>query len=334
MLPLYQLGGVDWITTQALYHGIAEMDEEAIVLCWPTSPYVSLGCHQDGDEWDSSCGFPALRRRVGGSLVYLDADQVFFQVILDAERLSSACRPVDWYHLALDPVVAYLGDLGLVATLRPPADILLGDRKVSGNAGGQIDSKMVIVGNLLLSFPHAVMARVRNAPNQILRQAFAASLAEHLVTLRDIPGYGDLTAGRVMEGLGDRYAKHLGAIHCEAPWSRWAETLERVSLELQDPAWLKAAGMRLPYHQIKVREGVYLRSPHVHENDPKASLVIEFHSDEGTVHRVWGCDEIDPRGLPLTGRMLSEISVPEDIKEVLTALVDLRSDPVVGASNR
>lgn len=298
MLPLYEIGAIDWLTTQALYHGIAELGEEAIVLCWPTTPYVSLGCHQDGEEFDPSCGLPGIRRRVGGTLVYLDADQVFFQVILNPGRLPSKSRPIDWYHLALDPVVAYLEDLGLAATLRPPADILVEGRKISGNAGGQIGDQMVMVGNLLLSFPHDVMVRVRNAPNQMLKEAFATSLQAHLLALREIPGQTELTTVSVMEGLAHRFTEDLGATPCATPWGRWAQALDRVARELQDPAWLVAPGMRLPYHQIKIREGVYLRSLRVSPNDPRSSLVVEFHADDGAIHRVWGTGEIGAEILP------------------------------------
>lgn len=323
MLPLYALGGVDWLTTQTLYHGIAEMGEEAIVLCWPMTPYVSLGCHQDGDEFDASCGLPGLRRRVGGTLVYLDANQVFFQVILNAKRLPSKSRPIDWYHLALDPVVAYLGDRGLVGTLRPPADILVGDRKISGNAGGQIGDQMVVVGNLLLSFPHDVMVRVRNAPNQMLREAFAASLHTHMLALREIPGHGEWTTDSVMQGLAHHYKESLGARECLAPWDRWSNVLDRVATELQDPEWLAAPGMRLPYHQIKIREGVYLRSLRVGASDPRSSLVVEFHVDDGSIHSVWGADGIGPGILPLGARALSDINLPVQLRTALEELTDL-----------
>lgn len=328
-IPLYVLGGVDWLTTQTLYHGLAALDEEAVILCWPTTPYVSLGCHQDGEEFDASCGLTALRRRVGGSLVYLDDNQVFFQVILDPSRLPIGRRPQDWYHLALEPVAAYLQRLGLTAEIRPPADILVGSRKISGNAGGQIDDMVVIVGNLLLDFPYDRMVEARYAPNPVMREAFRMSLAQHLITLHDFPGLSRLTREEVMEGLADAYSQGLGAHPSPPGWERWAEALAAAGQELSDPAWLSAEGYRLPYHQIKVREAVYLRALRVAPGHPLADVVVEVHTDTRTIHRVWGCDDLKRVTWPQTFDHLGGLPVSEAL---FTGLLQLAGHPVVQSS--
>ncbi len=321
MIPVYPIGAVDWLTTQTLYHGIAELGEEAVVLCWPTSPYVSLGCHQDGDEFDPSSKLPALRRRVGGSLVYLDDQQVFFQVILNPSRFPDVRRPMDWYRLALNPVVNYLADLGLRAELNPPADILVNGRKVSGNAGGQIDDRMVIVGNLLLDFPRDMMVQARYAPHPRLKEAFATSLDEHLMTLRQLVS-DTLTPTAVMEGLTRHFADAFSGQVMPAPWDRWSATLAVVGQELQDPEWLRAPGMRLPFHQIKVREGVYLRMPRVSPKDPRASIVAEVHTDEDAIHRLWGLETWHTTlSLPLTRKCLEEKPGPKALKSLLNTLL-------------
>lgn len=321
MLPIYPIGAVDWLTTQTLYHGIAQLGEEGIVLCWPTSPYVSLGCHQDGDEFDISSGLPALRRRVGGSLVYLDDQQIFFQVILDPGRFSTLRRPLDWYQVALQPVVEYLAALGLKAALNPPADILINGRKVSGNAGGQIDDRMVVVGNLLLGFDRDQMVRARYAPHPRLKEAFAASLDEHLITLRDLPAGQSLTPARVMEGLTYHFGHALGGQVTTPPYARWSSTLTAVGQELQDPEWLRAPGRRLPFHQIKVREGVFLRMLRVASDDPLASIVAEVHTTQDIIARVWGVDsKTCSLDLPLTREALAAMAAPPTVKSRLATL--------------
>ncbi len=321
-VPLYVLGGVDWLTTQTLYHGLAELDEEAIILCWPKSPYVSLGCHQDGAEFDPVSGIPALRRRVGGTLVYLDEQQVFFQVLMDPSRLLPGARPSEWYRLALEPVVAYLDRLGLEARLKPPADILIGSRKISGNAGGQLGDKMVIVGNLLVDFPRHRMAEARYAPNPEMRRAFEASLNQHLVTLHELPGLAGMTRETVMEGLAETYILGLNAVLSEPAWTRWSPTLERIGRELQDPRWLRAEGYRLPYHQIKIRESVYLRALRVDPAHPWAPLTVELHTDSRTVTRVWGVEELERMDWPRSIDHLHELPMSPDWLEALCRLAD------------
>lgn len=290
MLPLYQLGEVDWITTQTLYHGLAKLNQEGIVLCWPRTPYVSLGCHQDWEDYDESSGVPVVRRKVGGSLVYLDRHQVFFQVIVDPRRIPENRTPESWYRYALDPVVGYLRQIGLSAEMRLPADILVGGRKLSGNAGGQIEERVVVVGNLLLDFSVEAMAGVRTAPHTVWRQAFADSMRRHLTTLKEWIPYKDWSAVEVMEDLAKGFAEHLGAVPTPFPWEQWGLLLDEVGRELIHRKWLIGSQRkkRDPYHSVKVREGVYLRA----SRDPRyPHIVAEVDKDRRRILRVWGMPE-------------------------------------------
>ena len=86
-LALYNLGKVPWQDSQLIYHALAELGRESLVLLSPATPYVCVGYHQDVEE-EVDLGFcrahniPVFRREVGGGAVYLDGDQFFFQLIL------------------------------------------------------------------------------------------------------------------------------------------------------------------------------------------------------------------------------------------------------------
>ncbi|MCF8563637.1 hypothetical protein LLE49_02645 [Alicyclobacillus tolerans] len=289
-LPLYLLGELDWITTQTIYHAMAHFGREGIVLCWPRTPYVSLGCHQSFSDYDETSGLPVIRRKVGGSLVYLDARQIFFQVIANPERCPNCRTPDSWYHYALDPVVDYLKQLGLPASLHPPADILIGGQKVSGNAGGLLDEQVVIVGNLLLDFSVDVMARVRSAPHPVWRKAFADSMAKHLTTLKEWLPTREWSTDRVMNDLAEVFSERLCAVATLFPWESWRDKLERTGRELTQPHWLMAPARnrRNRVESVKVREGVYLRTL----IDPVLPPVVaEVDVMNHSLLRVWGLPE-------------------------------------------
>lgn len=325
MLPLYQIGEVDWLTTQTLYHTLAMLGEEAVVLCWPRTPYVSLGCHQDWEDYNPSSGLPVVRRRVGGSLVYLDRHQVFFQVIVRPDRLRGNRTPESWYHYALDPVVTYLQEQGLPARLELPADILIANRKVSGNAGGFLDEMVVIVGNLLLDFSIEAMARARFGPHRVWQQAFSESMQYHLTTLQDEVLQRPWSATQVMGELAEVFARELGAEPATFPWQQWQDTLHEVGAGLTDETWLQATRHKgqASHYSVKVREGVYLHASRDLERRP---IVVEVDHSNQRVLRLWGGPFEKTSGsgqflnLSLTKEDLGAIELEEDVKQLLREL--------------
>jgi len=318
MLPLYLLGPVDWLTTQALYHTLPSLNEEGIVLCWPRTPYVSLGCHQDWADANPECGLPIMRRRVGGSLVYLDAQQVFYQIVLDPSRLSRLTHPHEWYRWALAPVVTLLRSWGLEAEHRAPADIWVGSRKISGNAGGTLDDKMVVVGNILLDFPISTMVRARYAPTSQFAQAFEDTLNRSVVTLKALrPALADPET--VQAALARQFQTSWDATVKPFPWDQWGTALQNTGHELVEPGWLMQSGRPRPFYEVKVQEGRYLRAP----KDPRFhQLTVEYETAREAITRIWGWPE-EPLPLPLSREQLRTWPVVSPGIEWLRQLVDL-----------
>ncbi|SMC04925.1 Lipoate-protein ligase A [Sulfobacillus thermosulfidooxidans DSM 9293] len=318
MLPLYLAGDVNWLMSQALYHGLPVLHEEGIILCWPKEPYVSLGCHQDWDDFDENAPVPVVRRRVGGSLVYLDNQQVFFQIILDPSKHPRLKTPDQWYQFALTPVIACLSHLGFSAQFKPPADILVQNRKISGNAGGQIEDSVVIVGNVLLSFSLEMMARVRKGSVQF-KQAFAEAMSRHLVTLEELTRGRTWTPDEVMPLLAQFFVAQMDAHIMDIPWERWQPMLEEVGAQLIKPQWLHAPGYRPPYHQVKVREGVYLRQP---RDGSLPDVIAEVDTEKKLLTALWNSPFDIP--LPLTQESLVTEVPQGPFRDVLFELMDVK----------
>ena len=96
-LRVVDAGTVGAWRSQALWHGIASaMDASSppvLSLCRPAEPYVGLGYHRSLDELDlDACrrlDLPVIRRQIGGGPVYVDGEQLFFQITLTAARAKS-----------------------------------------------------------------------------------------------------------------------------------------------------------------------------------------------------------------------------------------------------
>jgi len=100
-LRLLDLGMVSAARSQAVYHGLAEAmtDDTTLVLLTPETPYFCVGYHQDLDAAldTAHCrkvGFPIIRRQLGGGAVYLDSNQLFYQLIVHRSRAPLTVCPV------------------------------------------------------------------------------------------------------------------------------------------------------------------------------------------------------------------------------------------------
>ncbi len=138
-----------------------------VLFARPSRPYVSLGFHQSYDEeldprYLARHGLPVVRRVTGGGTTYLDPSQAFYEIVAAAEG-SSAPGPEMFARWLAAPLAA-LRSLGLPARLRAPSDLVVGDRKVSGNAGGVHEGARIVQGGLLGTADAAAMAGVLRAP--------------------------------------------------------------------------------------------------------------------------------------------------------------------------
>src|SRR4030067_1944981 len=83
---LFDLGRLPGQQSMLVFHALARMGIEALVIVSPQSPLVSIGYFQDveqeGDlQYCKKSGIPFMRREEGGGATYLDENQVFYQLI-------------------------------------------------------------------------------------------------------------------------------------------------------------------------------------------------------------------------------------------------------------
>ncbi|HBW37480.1 lipoyl protein ligase domain-containing protein [Desulfosporosinus sp. BICA1-9] len=261
-MEFYNLGTVPWFESQVIYHALAHLNREALILCTPATPYVCAGFHQDiPSEVDlKACkelGFPLFRREVGGGLVFLDHRQVFFQVVLHRNNPIIPTNRELFYRKLLEPVVQTLRDFNLAVELRSPCDLIVNSKKISGNGAGQIGECNVLVGNILMDFNFEVMSSIIRVPSEDFRQEYLYQMQANLTTLQSEMGRA-VSREEVIERLKINFARAFSLTSAQ-PDNRVLEEIRKLSPMFQSKEWLMEAGRRLLYREIKVAENCYIR---------------------------------------------------------------------------
>ncbi|MBN1657412.1 MAG: lipoate--protein ligase family protein [Anaerolineae bacterium] len=263
-MKLYRLGTVGWTDSQLLYHALPRIGREGLILLSPGEPYVCLGYFQDAEqEVDVALcnerNIPIFRREVGGGAVYLDGEQLFYQLIIHKDN---PLVPAGWeafYRKFLQaPIEAYRA-LGMPAEYRPVNDIVANGRKVSGNGAGEIGDYLILVGNLIVDFDYEMMARVLRVPDEKFRDKVYRTLQDNLSTIRreigEVPPreeVWDLLQSKFLEVLGPMEIQP----EIDPEWRAEVERLERMMLV---PEWLQRRPPRGEGRRVTIRSGVEVR---------------------------------------------------------------------------
>ncbi len=204
--PLWRhldLGRCDPLRAQAFVESVAESVAagevpNTLLTAQPNAPYVSLGFHQSFSE-EIDEGFlarrrvPVLRRVEGGGTTWLDADQWFYQLAYREEG-GGPGGPADLVRFLSAPVAA-ARQLGLAAELRAPSDLVVGERKVSGNAGGDWEGAHLLVGGILGRADHRAMADLLKLPHPAIRPILRAEIERRVTSWEaetgSPPAYGE-----------------------------------------------------------------------------------------------------------------------------------------------
>ncbi len=242
-LRVVDAGAVSAVRSQALWHGIAEAlapgDDPVLSLCSTTSPYVGIGYHRPLAELDlEACAarrLPVLRRQLGGGPVYVDADQLLFQLTLPARRAPASVDRL--YRELLAPALAAFRRLGVAARLSGRNDLAAGARKVSGTGAGRIGEAVTVVGNVIFRFAPERMVEVLALPGDGARGACLELMRRHLASLADL-GLHDVTPEQAREALVAEYARVLGAaVVASSLTSAEERAVADWEARLVDPEW-------------------------------------------------------------------------------------------------
>lgn len=214
------LGALSPVDTQVIYDAVSvargrNLVTDTLIFCYPASPLVCVGYHQDVEEEVNidlcrQLGIPVVRRILGGGTVYLDSDQLFYQIIISQKNPMVPVRIKDAFRAFLQgPVEAYRS-LGISAEYRPINEIQVKGRKISGNgATTTLDGVFILTGNILLDFNYNMMVKIIRVPSEKFRDKMFKSLQEWMTTVRRELGYL-VPMEEVKKALREGFEKALG----------------------------------------------------------------------------------------------------------------------------
>jgi len=257
---LLDLRSVPWADSQLIYHALPRLNREALVLISPATPYVCIGYHQDLErevdvEFCQANDIPVFRREIGGGGVYLDGDQLFYQLVI---RKDNPLVPVDklaFYQKFLQPPIETYREIGVPAEYKPVNDIVTHQRKISGNGAAEIGDYLILVGNLILDFNYEMMSRVLKVPDEKFRDKVYKSMRENLTTIKrelgEVPSRESLTAS-----LARNFEKLLGPLPRAEVDSELRNEVSRLAAEFSTDEWLHKMGRHTEGRTVKIAAGV------------------------------------------------------------------------------
>ncbi len=187
LLKLDKLPGQD---SMLIFHTLARLGFEGLIIVSPAQPLASVGYFQDTEKevdlnYARQAGISVMRREVGGGATYLDENQIFYQVIWNRQNPKFPRRIKEIFEYLSQPPCETYRRFGINATFRPENDIVTDKgKKIAGEGGGDIGESMVFVGGILLDFDYGTMSKLLKVPDEKFRDKIYKSMEENLTTMK------------------------------------------------------------------------------------------------------------------------------------------------------
>ncbi len=160
--------------------------QEEVFLLWQNSPTVVIGKNQNAFteinmEVLEKSNVKIARRITGGGAVYHDEGNVNYSFIAPNAKTEG----IDFSRYA-EPILNALKTLGLTATLSGRNDILVGDKKISGNAQHRVGSRVLHHGTLLYSSDLEFLSSVLKVDKEKLTSKAVKSTRSRVENIKNL----------------------------------------------------------------------------------------------------------------------------------------------------
>jgi lipoate-protein ligase A len=266
-MKLYNLGKIPWQETQLIYHALAYLGRESLVLVSPATPYVCIGYHQDVTheidiDFCRENNIPIFRREVGGGAVYLDGGQLFFHLVLREDNPAIPPSKKAFYQKFLQPIVNVHHRINIAAEYKPVNDIIVNNRKISGTGVGEIGDCVVFVGNLILDFDYKMMSRVLKVPDEKFRDKVRKTIEDNLSTIRrelNNDPSANWDEAKLNAIMAEEFSDLLGTFAPCQKDNALISKMEDLGQKMIDDTWLYRKGKHPSMRSVKIRSGVAVK---------------------------------------------------------------------------
>jgi len=164
-------------------------DGDDCFFMWQVPPSVIFGRNQDIEaevnlDYCRANGIQVYRRKSGGGCVYADLGNVMLSYITRDEQVSLT------FNRYMTLLTSMLAELGLHATSTQNNDILVGGRKVSGNAFYHLAGHSIVHGTMLFDTNPQLMEGALHPDTSKLQQKGVKSVRSRVAFLKDYLSFG------------------------------------------------------------------------------------------------------------------------------------------------
>lgn len=168
----------------AMEEYLARNFNDEFFFMWQVNPTVIFGRNQLIDsevniDYCRSQGIQMYRRKSGGGCVYADMDNIMFSYIVSSESVTTIFKEYT------SRIAEILRTLGIDASSTGRNDVMIGDRKVSGNAFYHIPGRSIVHGTMLYDTDVEKMANSISPSASKLESKGVSSVRNHITTIKE-----------------------------------------------------------------------------------------------------------------------------------------------------
>ena len=255
---MFRSGKLPHQESMLIFHALARLGMESLVVVSPLAPIASVGYFQDiaivDLDYCARRSIALMRREVGGGLTYLDENQIFYQVVVKKDN-PMVCRNIEaLYRKFSEPPINTYAEFGIPTRFKPINDIITEKgKKIAGEGAADIGDCLVFVGGILLDFDYDTMSHLFRVESESHRATIARTLRENLTTMRD-------ELGRIPEreeverSLIRHFSRVLPSLQRAEIDDEIRQAIEKTSKEIDTPDFLNR-GKSKGGGQIKIASG-------------------------------------------------------------------------------
>ncbi len=191
--------------------------KQSIFRLWRNEPSIIIGLHQNAFaeinlEYVKNNNISVIRRLTGGGAVFHDLGNVNFTFI-DNRILGESTA--DMFKRFTQPIIEALNSLGVNASLKGRNDLVIDDKKFSGNAVAVYKERILQHGTLLYSASMANLSEaLANRPEHFKGKAVQSNrarvtnISDHLSNAMSVEEFVTFMEKFVTDKLSSKYTRY------------------------------------------------------------------------------------------------------------------------------